>query len=294
MGLYTPEITVSDFVTELMNEFGLDGSNENEGTSSSAVLGYVDDANREFLEHRAWNFRLTHFSGYKLPDTKVKTAFTTASVTLELDNTADYPNTGYIMVDGDIIKFTNNNTSNNTLTIDSTTIDRDHEASELVWYLNPVPADFCKISDFWLNQVRVFIDDQRNTMFPQPYRLWEVTVRQVDGTFPKFFMFWHNTKKEKYYLKYGALAKNLQLNPTTTFMEIPPKYRDFVKESVFARIYKHLEDIELASVSEKKARGILMASAVDDAKKHFSTRMTLKTEWDNPQARLYSTKYNRQ
>ena len=41
MGLYTPEITVSDFVTELMNEFGLDGSNENEGTSSDAILGYV-------------------------------------------------------------------------------------------------------------------------------------------------------------------------------------------------------------------------------------------------------------
>jgi hypothetical protein len=292
MSTYAQEITVNAFKTELMNEFGLDDDNDNEGTSPEAILNYIDDANRTFIEHRAWRFRLKHRTDYKLPSTTVSTAFTTASTSIVLADTSLWPSTGKIYVDGDIISYTAND-GVNTLTITASEIDRNHDASEQVWYLHPVPADWNKVSDIWIGDTPLQPSDIRNSKFPLPYTYWEIQLNESNGILSKYLMYFYNTSREKIYIKYGSLATNLTLNPDTTYIEVPAPYRDYIKESVFARIYKHLEDFESMAVADKTAKELLLAAAVFDSKQHLSNKVALKTKWDNPTAMLYRNSSSR-
>lgn len=283
---YAQEFTVNEYKTALMNEFGLDEDNDNEGTSAESILGYIDDANREFIQHRAWSFRLKHRTEFKMPGTKVAIAFGSTSTQIILDDTSNFASTGTVFIDGDIIPYSNNNTGTNTLTVSD--VDRDHDVGELVWYLHPVPADYNKISDIWIGDTPIFPEDSRNTKQPTPYKFWEIALNEPNGRLSKYLMYWYTSSgKEKMYMKYGSLATNLMLNPDTTYMEVPAPYRDYVKESVFSRIYKHLEDYTSMQVADKKAKEILLAAAVYDSKKHMSNRVPLRTKWDNPGNMLY-------
>jgi len=293
MSTYAQVQTVNEFKSALMQEFGLDDDNDNEGTSPDAILSYIDDANRTFIEHRAWRFRLKHRTDYKLPATTVETAFTTAAATITLADTSEWPSAGKIYVDGDIISYTANDTINGILTVTTAEIDRDHEASEQVWYLHPVPADWNKVADIWVGDIPLEVADVRNSKFPLPYTFWEIQLNEANGILGKYLMYYYNTSKEKIYIKYGSLATNLTLNPDTTYIEVPAPYRDYIKESVFARIYKHLEDSENMAIADAAANKILMSAAVYDAKQHLSNRVRLKTKWDNPSMMLYRNSNSR-
>jgi len=297
MSTYAQTQTVSSFVTDLMNEFGLDGDNDNEGTSSDAILKYVDDANRTFIQHRAWAFRKKVKTGFKLPCTLVETGFTSADTSIVLEDTSEWPNTGVIMVDGDIIPYSANNTLTGTLTVSASDIDRDHDASERVWYLHPVPSDFCKIADLWVGDTPYFPDAFRNTKEPLPNRFWEIQLNTSDGNVNSYFIYYFGTSKEKIYMSYGSLSSNLTLNENSTYIEVPAPYRNYIKYSVFSRIYQHLEDDKNASIYENMANKILREAAVFDSKKHQSNRVPLRTPWDNPMNMLYrgsGASHNRQ
>lgn len=270
-----------------MNEFGLDEDNDNEGTSSDAILSYIDDANRTFIEHRAWRFRLKQRTDYKLPATTVLTDFTTAAVSIFVTDSSELPNAGKIYVDGNIITYTANNTGTGELTVTTTDITRDHDAGELVWYLHPVPVDYNKISTIHVGDSALLPSDIRSSKFPLPFTYWEIQLNEANGVLAKYFMYYYNTSKEKIYLKYGSLATNLTISPDTTYIEVPAPHRDFIKESVFARIYKHLEDFESMSVADKTAKDILLKAAIFDSKQHLSNKVPLRTKWDNPASVLY-------
>jgi len=287
MSTFAQEITVSDFKAQLMNEFGLDDDNDNEGTSSDAILVYMDDASRTFIQHRAWSNRLKLKTEYKLPSTTVQTGFTTASTSIVLTDTSQWPSTGTIYLDGDIIPYSANNTGTNTLTVLAADIDRNHDSGEKVWFLHPVPADFCKISDIWIGDFAHFPADPRNSKEPFPYQYWEIQLNEANGVISKYLMYYWNTSKEKLYMRYGSLAPNLTLTPDTTYLETPAPYRNFIKFSVFARIYRHLEDEQNALSAQAEADKILRAAAIFDSKKHQSNRVPLRTPWDDPRALLY-------
>jgi len=287
MSTYAQEFTVNEYKTALMNEFGLDEDNDNEGTSSDAILGYIDDANREFIQHKAWSFRLKHRTEYKRPATIVSVAFDTSATQIILGDTSKLPLIGAIYVDGNIINYTHNNVGTNALTVVTDDITRSHDAGELVWFLHPVPTDYNKISDIWIGDTPVLPADSRNSKAPTPYTFWEISLNEANGVLNKYLMYYHNTSKEKIYMKYGSLATNLMLNPDMTYMEVPAPYRDYIKECVFSRIYKHLEDYTSMEVADKKAKEILLTAAVYDSKKHLSNRVPLRTKWDNPGNMLY-------
>jgi len=286
--VYTDEITVNEFKTQLMNEFGLDEDNDNEGTSSEAVLDYIDHANREFINHRAWQFRLVHRTEYLLPASTVKTTFGAGAATMEIDSTADWPVSGRVWVDGDVITYTANDTVNGVLTINSTEIDRSHDAGERVYFMHPVPQDYNKISDLWIGETPYFKEDVRNSREPSPKSFWEIPIRQANGIIAKYFLFPHETQKQKMYFRYASLATNLKLNPDTTYVEVPSYYRDFIKERVFQRLYKHLEEFDAMTVSQAAAKEILIAASVFDAKQHMSNKVPLRTAWDNPMGLLFN------
>jgi len=293
MSTYAQEQTVNEFKTDLMSEFGLDDDNDNEGTSSEAILKYIDDSNRRFIEHRAWRFRLKHRTDWKLPATTVLTNFTTAATTIALTSTAYLPATGKIYVDGDIISYTANDTVLNILTVTTAEIDRNHDASEQVWYLHPVPSDWNKVADIYVGDIPLQPADIRNSKFPPPYTFWEIQLNEPNGVLSKYLMYYYNTTREKIYIKYGSLATNLTVNPDTTYIEVPAPYRNYIKEKVFARIYKHLEDFDSMNVSDAAGEKILLAAAVYDSKQHLSNKVPLRTTWDNPGALLYRNSSSR-
>lgn len=288
MSLYAQEISVTDFRAQLMAEFGLDESNQNEGTSVEAITSYIDDANREFIEHKAWSFRLKHFAFLKKSSKKVKTTFNTSAVSIELNDTSDLPSTGKIYISGNIITYTANNTVDGILAVTTSTIQVDHLAGEDVLFLHPLPADYCKMSSLWVNGKKYFPQDLNENITPAFGRFFEITENEANGVVKRYFLFPIDSNTFPAVLKYGSLAENLIIDPETKYIEVPAPHRDFIKESVFARIYKHLEEFEQMKISGLVAENLLKKAAVFDSKKHFSNKMIFRSAWDNPKSILYN------
>jgi len=271
-------ILVSAFRTALMQEFGLSEDNDNEGTSSDAVLQYMNEANAFFINHRAWTFRMKPKTQYIYPNSTVTTAFTTAATSMVLGSTANWGSTGRVMCDYDIIEFTANN-GTTTLTITTADIDRNHEASERVFLMYEVPSDYNKIAQMMVKDTPYFKEDQRVGKEPSVGRFWEVEVKLPLGAIKKYFVFPWSTTTQKIYFMYAQKATTLAEN---SYMEVPEPYWDYIKRSVSARIYRHLEELSLATEHENKAMEILRKAAIYDSKQHYGNKIPLRSEWDDP------------
>lgn len=274
--------TVSTFRTELMDEFGLSEDNDNEGTSSTAVLQYINEANALFINHRAWSFRMKPKTQYIYPNSTVTTAFTTAATQMVLGSTANWGSAGRVMCDYDIIEFTANNNIT-TLTITTADIDRNHEANERVFLMYEVPSDYNKIASMVVKDVPYFKEDQRVGKEPAARRFWEVEVKLSAGAIKKYFVFPWLTATQKIYFMYGQKATDYTpLDPSTSYIEVPEPYWNFIKHHVSARLYRHLEELNLATEHENKSMEILRKAAIYDSKQHFGNKIPLRTEWDDP------------
>lgn len=284
--------TASEFRTSMMQEFGLAEDNDNEGTSADAVLGYIDDANRAFINARAWIFRLKTKTQYIYPNATVDTQFTTAATQAELSSTDDWGTSGRVWIDGDIIRFTNNNTSTDTLTVTTADIGRTHEAGERAFLLYPVPSDYNKIAEMWVGDVPVYKEDIRGNKEPSVNRFWEVQVLETNGTTSRYFMFPYGTTTKKIYFRYSQAATDLTATPETSYIEVPEPYSDYITASVSARIYRHLEELTLAKEQEALAEKILREAKVFDSRQHHGITVPIRTRWDNPSAVLgYGSRY---
>lgn len=275
-------ITATQFKTNMMQEFGLAEDNDNEGTSSSAVLRYINDAHKTFINSRAWTFRLKTKTQYIYPATTVKTAFTTAATQIELNATDNWGGTGKVWIDGDIISFTANNTTTDILTVTTAEIDRSHEVGERVFLLYQVPSDYNKIAEIWLNDERIYKQDFRNAKEPEYNRYWEVIINNSDGSESRYFMFPFGTSTKKLSMRYSQKATDLTATPDSTYIEIPEPYLNYLNAAVSARIYRHLEEIALSKEQELLAEKILKEAKVFDSRQHHGISVPIRTRWDNP------------
>ncbi len=280
--------TVETFRTELMQEFGLSEDNANEGTSSDAILRYINEGNELFINHRAWKFRLKNKTQYIYPDATVDTQFTTISTQAILSATTNWGSAGRIFCDYDIIEFTANDNVK-TLTIVSADIDRTHEVGERTLLMYELPADYNKIAVMKVGSTTYFPEDVRIGKEPSPGRFWEVDVSLPNETFKKYLVFPFNTTTKKIYFMYGRKATDYTAAGvvlSNAYIEIPEPYFNFIKHYVSARIYRHLEELNSATDQENKMMEILKKASIYDAKQHFGNRIPLRTEWDNPSAVL--------
>lgn len=283
-----PAKSVSVFRTELMVEFGLAEDNDNEGTSPEAILKYINEANALFINHRAWSFRLKHRTQFIYPSATVNTDFDASDTQAVLSSTVDWGAVGRIFCDYDIIEFTANDNVN-TLNIVQANVDRLHETGEQVLLMYEVPADYNKISVMHVKDTLYLKEDQRVNKTPPSRMFWEIEVKLSNGSSKKYLVFPYRTSKEKIYFMYGFKATDFEtvdLDLTTTFVEVPEPYWDFINRRVSGRIYRHLEELSLAKEQEAEADKILLKAAIFDSKQHFGNKVPLRTEWDNPRKNL--------
>lgn len=280
--------TVAEFKTEMMQEFGLNEDNDNEGTGDDAIVSYINDANAQFINHRAWTWRRKAKTSFIYPDTTVKTEFTVSGPTIELNQTDNWGSAGRVMIDTNIIEFTANNTSTDILTPALTDIDRVHEVGERALLLYEVPSDFNKISSMQVQDTRYYPEDNRDAKEPSPGKFWVIKVLKTDGSFKEYFVFPYHTTRQKIYYKYGVKATDYKTidDLSTAYIEVPFPYRNFMKHKVSARIYRHLEELNTAETHEKEAMKILINASVYDSKQHYGNRIPIRTAWDNPAVRM--------
>ncbi len=288
--------SVATFRTELMQEFGLAEDNDNEGTSPEAILQYINEGNQLFINHRAWSFRLKHKTQFIQGDATVNTEFLVSDVAAVLSSTVGWGNAGRIFCDYDVIAFTANDNVN-TLTITSADIDRTHEVREKVLLMYELPADFNKVAVMHVDRLLYLKEDQRVGLEPSGRRFWEIEVKLVTGAVKKYLLFPYHTTAKKIYFMYGQKATDFTDSDAVpdldlAFIEIPEPYWNFIKHYVSARIYRHLEELNFATEHENKAMEILRKAAVFDSKQHFGNRIPLRTEWDDPRARLGIMNWN--
>jgi hypothetical protein len=98
-----------------------------------------------------------------------------------------------------------------------------------------------------------------------------------------------NSSEQIVSIKYSRKPVDLTVQTATTYyLDVPnPHYMDYVKYSVMARLYRHLEERAQAESYEGKALMELKYAGVLDAKQHAGTRAPLRTAWDNPRSVLY-------
>lgn len=281
--------TVNLSRTEIMNEFGLEEDNDNEGTSSDAILRYLSEANEEFINHRAWRFRLKPYTRYIEEDTTVNTEFLVGAGSVVLNKTDNWGTAGRTMIDYNIIEFTNNNTGTETLTVTAADIQRTHIAGEKALLMYEVPTDYNKYASMFVEGTRYYIEDKRDGKFPTQGRFWEEEVILSNGDIKKYLVFPYHTTRKRIYMRYGKKATDFTtpaLNLDTTYIEVPKPYWRYLYHAVASRIYRHLEEHKQAELHEGKAMNILIKAAVFDSKQHYSNKNPLRTEWDNPSARM--------
>lgn len=281
--------SVDTMRTEIMNEFGLAEDNDNEGTSAESITRYISEANAEFINYRAWRFRLKPYTRFIEPDTTVKTLFTTAASSAVLNQTDNWGTTGRVMIDFNVIEFTNNNTGTDTLTIVTADIQRTHDIGEKCLLMYEVPSDYNKYAYLEINGVPYKIEDKRDGKFPSPRRFWEEEVMLTNGNIKKYLVFPYHTTQQKIFLRYGKKATDFTVNGldlSLVYIEVPEPYWTFIYHKVSARIYRHLEEHKQAGVHDEKAFEMLRKAAVFDSKQHYGNRIPIRTEWDNPAARL--------
>lgn len=284
--------TISTFRTELMNEFGLAEDNQNEGTSADAVLKYIIEANASFINHRAWTYRIKRKTFIIYEDTTVKTTFTTAASSCDLNSTVNWGSSGRFLCDGDIIEFTAND-SVDTLTITTADIDRTHQASERCLLLYEVPSDYNKVCEVKVNDTTYFKEDARNLREPSPGRFWELVVNLTNGDVKRYFAFPYHTSQQTIYMTYAQKGMSVPADPDTAYMEVPEPYWNYVYHIVAARIYRHLEEHSTAELHEQKAEKLLKKASVFDSKQHMGLKTPIRTAWDNPAAKMgITTRYN--
>lgn len=277
--------TISTFRTEIMNEFGLAEDNQNEGTSADAVLKYIIESNAEFINHRAWTYRVKRKTFITYEDTTVQTNFTTAATNCILGSTLNWGTSGRFLCDGDLIEFTGND-GLTTLTITTADIDRLHSASERCLLLYEVPADYNKICEVKIGDTPYFKEDARNLKEPSSGRFWELVVNLSNGDTKRYFVFPYHTSQQTIYVSYAQKGMSVPADPDTSYVEIPEPYWNFIYHKVAARIYRHLEEQNTAEIHEGKAEKILKAASVFDSKQHMGLKTPIRSAWDNPAAKM--------
>lgn len=277
--------TISAFRTELMQEFGLDEDNDNEGTSMEAVLKYIMEANAEFINYRAWTWRKKYKTQYILPDTTVTTAFDPGDTQAVLGNTSEWPSLGRFMCDYNLIAYSGND-GVNTLTLNQADIQRDHEAGERCLLLYQVPTDFNKIISMWVEDVPYYPEDTGMNTEPSAGRYWQLEVRTSDGDIKKYFAFPYHTSSKKIKFSYAQKSMITPDDPDYAYVEIPQPYWNYINFKVSARLYRHLEENALAKDHDALADKVLLKASVFDSKQHMGGRVPIRTKWDNPARRL--------
>lgn len=288
-------VTLGAFRTKLMNEFGLSEDNGNEGTSSSAVLEYINKAHETFINQKAWKFNLQLYTTYFVKDTAVATDFTNtggATTSVVLSDTSTWPSTGKIIVDGDIIDYTANNGST-TLTCTTSTIDRNHVSGEKVFFLHKMPTDFSKMAQFFIGDTPQFPEDIRADKEPNAQRYWQHLITKDTGVLETYIQLPWNSSKRTGYIKYSKMAVDLTVQDVSVYvLQIPiPNYYDFIKYAVFSRLYDHQEEQEMSLKYFKRAEIEIKRASSFDSKQHNSLRVPIRSDWDNPARILFRT-YN--
>lgn len=277
--------SISTFRSELMQEFGLDEGNDNEGTSSDAVLKYIIEANAEFVNYRAWTWR-KKFKTQLIPaDSVLDTNFTTADTSASFADTSSWPSLGRVMLDYNLMAFSANNMVD-TLTINQSDIQRDHDAGERCLLLHQVPTDYNKIIAMWVEGTQYWKEDTGLRTEPSAGRFWEVEARTSDGNTTKYFVFPYHTSEKKIKFTYAQKSMITPANPALAYIEIPQPYWNYIAHRVSARLYRHLEETALAKEQDDLASKVLLKASVFDSKQHMGSRVPLRTKWDNPSNRL--------
>lgn len=289
-------ITLGQFRTKLMDEFGLSEDNDNAGTSSTAVLDYINKAHENFINKKAWKFNIKLYTTYFVPDTTVVNAFTNtggATTSVTLSNTSTWPSTGKIVIDGDIIDYTAN--SSNILTCTTSSIDRNHSAGEKVYFLHKMPTDFSKMAQLFIGDICYFPEDLRAEKSPNPERYWQHLLVTSNGELETYIQLPFNATQRTGYLKYSKVATDLTAQDESTYvLQIPiPNYYDFIKYSVFSRLYDHQEEQDMSIKYFKRAEIELKLATSFDSKQHNSINVPIRSTWDNPKSLLYRNSHNR-
>lgn len=281
--------SIEDFRTETMQEFGLAEDNDNEGTSSDAILRYINDANADFVNCRAWTFQREIYTVTAPADSTVSTQFTIASNSVVLGSTASWPSTGKVLIDYDLITFTANN-GTTTLTVTTSTINRTHIVGETAILLLAMPSNYSKIGNVKINSRDYFPEDVRLQKTPSPGRFWEFKEKGSDGEYDYYLAFPHSTAQKTIYLTYYKKPLDFTdtvTNPSaTSYLDVPKDFEEYVKHSVSARIYRHLEEMVLAREHEASAEAVRKRASIFDSKQHNGIRVPIRTGWENPQMKL--------
>jgi hypothetical protein len=282
--------TVETFRTSLMQEFGLAEDNDNEGTSSSAILKYIHEANADFINYRAWTFQREIYTVTLPADSTVATQFTTAAASIVLGDTSAWPATGRVLVDYDLITFTANDLTD-TLTVTASTINRTHLVGERAIICLAMPTNFSKIGNVKINGRFYMPEDVRLQTTPSPTRFWEFKEK-TSGVITHYLAFAYSTQARTAYMTYYKAPQDLQAaTPSTSYLDIPEDFDDYVNHAVSARIYRHLEEMNLAREHEEKSAQILKRAAIFDSKQHNGIRIPVRTAWDNPEGKLLNNGY---
>lgn len=282
--------TVATLQSELMAEFGLEETNDNEGTSSARVLEYINKAHQNFFNHKAWNFNVLLYSFQTIAPTTTLTTFTTSDTTITLSSTVGWGTSGYVLIDKDIIRFTANQEVNGILTVDSTTIDRDHTSTgERATLLYEMPSTFSRPSQVLLgNRAVLFPEDVRVNDEPSHNRYWIYNVFESGGIHKALMQL--PTSTDICYIKYSKKPEDLNnVNTSNYYLDVPiPNYFDYIKYYVMGRMYAHVEEFETANQYKIDAKIELEEASVFDAKQHHNPRVPIRTRWDNPSGVLHS------
>lgn len=282
--------TVDQFRTEIMQEIGLDESNDNEGTSQASILKYISQGNKTFINYKPWYFRLKTTSFYVYPDTTIATELNTGDSSVVLAKTDEWGSSGRFIADMNVIEFTANDTATETLTIESGDVASKHEVGTKCLLMYPVPDDYNKVAHIHVEKRRYVQEDFRSELRPSEFRFWEYSIRETDGSESKYLVFPYHTTSKKVIMSYAEAAKDSTdtvTNPTgSTYIEIPDPWTDYLFHYVAERVYNHLEETNAALLHAKKKEEVLLKASVFDSQKSFGNKVPLKSEWDNPRGKL--------
>lgn len=254
--------TVQTVIDNILNELGIVSSNSITGLSTANLTRYVNSAHKELLNHPdcLWDFMMRTYAFDVKADTTVATAITAGDVSIVLTETASWPSSGRVIIEGEEFNYIAN--AADTLIVSA--CQASHPAGAEVTLCYAMPNTMRKPEELWIKEsstatgrgIRYNYQDFRyfdtlrfGSRQSQTFRTSRIDTHgafsnQINNFFyhDGYLYLPYHTDTRYGILKYSKEAT--RLDAVGDILDIPDNEErlfDYICETVLARAYKILK-----------------------------------------------------
>lgn len=293
--------TVQTIIDNVLNELGIVSSNSVTALSTTNLTRYVNSAHKELLNHPdcLWDFMMRTYAFDIKADTTVATAITAGAVSIVLTETATWPSTGRVIIEGEEFNYTAN--AADTLTVPA--CQASHPVGAEVTLCYAIPSTMRKPEELWIKEssttvgrgVRYNYQDFRyfdtlrfSSRRAQTFRTSRIDTygafsNQVNNFFchDGYLYLPYHTDTRYGILKYSKEAT--RLTSTSSILDIPDheeRLFEYIYETLLARGYKVLKRYDRTKEHMALADRIKMEITSEHAQKTDKVHArAIRTYW---------------